>query len=105
MAMKAWPRYDLQTRTVAGGRIDVYRRDDRLGTGPCMSLYAGTVEIMRFDLFDPAHEHWAVGKKTRMYYPEGLDRFTLAGFHLRHHSRFVAALLNKRLKVSDADAE
>lgn len=105
MAIMTWTRHDLQTRKIEGGRIEVYRRADRLGRGVCMSLYANDAEIMRFDLFDPAHEHWAIGKGDRKYYPEGLDRFALAIWHLRHYGRLCSSLAQKGLiTLTDMDA-
>ena len=106
MTMLTWKRHDLQTRQIEGGRIEVYRRKDQLGRGMCMSLFAGSSEIMRFDLFDPAHEHWAVGKGHRHLYPKGLDRFVLAIWHLRHYGPLCSKLVNKGLVVvSDTDAQ
>lgn len=106
MVMSTWTRYDLQSRQIEGGRIEVYRRNDRLGRGACMSLYANDSEIMRFDLFDPAHEHWAIGGGDRMYYPKAVDRFALAIWHLRHYGRPCSALVQKGLvTVTDMDAQ
>ena len=106
MVMSTWERYDLQLRKIDGGRIEVYRRDDRLGRGVCMSLYANDVEIMRFDLFDPAHEHWAIGDGDRTYYPKSIDRFVLALWHLRHYGRQCSRLVGKGLvTITDKDAQ
>lgn len=66
-------RYDLRVTRMAQCRIEVYWRADDLGCGPCMSLYVGGRERMRFDLFDPAHWHHASTKGApRAYYPPGL---------------------------------
>ena len=80
MAMTDQPRLNLRSFPAGENlRIDAYWRDDHLAKGPCMSLYAGSIEVMRFDL-DPEqpHEHWAHGDRERMYYPAGVDPFLLA---------------------------
>lgn len=86
--MGNWPRHNVETFPVEGDwSIAVYERDDRLGKGVCMSVHHGDAEIMRFDLFDPAHEHWAVLDSPRMYYPKRMTRrqyIEIAVNNLRH---------------------
>jgi hypothetical protein len=68
-------RYDVRSMRLAGFRIEIYWRSDDLGDGPCMSIYVGGREIVRFDLFDPAHKHLRRQPyQPRIYYPEGLSR-------------------------------
>lgn len=66
------PRYDLQEFQVVSGAVwlAVYRRDDELVRGVCMSLSAGALEVLRWDLQPGiAHVHWAVGRRSRLYMP------------------------------------
>jgi hypothetical protein len=74
MPMDSWPRMAEQRFDLTCGFVTCYRRDDRLVSGPCMSLYVGDVEVMRFDLpTRPAgkcHEHWyGLPGRPRLYYP------------------------------------
>lgn len=68
-------RYDTRVVRMAGCRVEVYWRADELGCGPCLSVYIGKYERLRFDLFDPAHMHFGnVMGSPRHYYPAGLTR-------------------------------
>lgn len=94
MAMRDRPRTDVETFDVSPFcRLDVYRRDDDLVHGPCMSLYAHGSELMRWDLPDDVpHVHWAIGDKPRLYMPRGWPRplvFDLACSQLVEHTRQV----------------
>lgn len=67
-------RYDVRTQRLGCMRVAVYWRDDAFGKGPCLSLYVGSREKARFDLFEgSAHKHLARdAKRQRHYYPKGL---------------------------------
>jgi hypothetical protein len=98
MAMTKQVRYNVSTLNFPNARIEVYTRDDRLGRGVCFSLHT-TKELMRFDLFNPFHEHWAVKKAERKYY--NVDTFNeaveLALISLIHNHSLVASLNNQNL--------
>lgn len=71
--MRDWPRYQVRGLWPdAWTRVEVYRRCDASGDGPCLSIYEHDVETFRFDLFEPAHVHRH--GKDRDYYPAGLGR-------------------------------
>ena len=82
MTMLATPR--LHTRwyqnAVRNLSVVAYVRRDDLGSGPAFSLYRGTVELARFDLFvsdalgtNGAHYHFArEPRQPRHFYPAGL---------------------------------
>lgn len=97
MAMLAWPRHAVRTRSFPGCTLHVYRRDDQLVHGPCMSLYVGEVEVMRFD-FPPgaAHEHWSgIPGKPRLYYPRSWSQHRaveLGVWNLVHHAKAACRL-------------
>lgn len=104
MAMAAWERRDVRSFPFAGGRLDVYRRDDKLVVGPCMSLYLDEAEVVRIDLpFEPegaAHEHWwGLPGKPRLYYPRHwphLRLVELACSNLVEHTPTAAKLAGKK---------
>jgi len=51
--LKRWPRHQVRTRSAGRQRsVQIYRRDDRAGRGPCISLYVNGVETIRCDLFE-----------------------------------------------------
>jgi hypothetical protein len=71
--MKDWPRYELRRRTIRHLRFEVYDRDDELGHGRCLSVYVRSREVLRFDLFAPAHMHVRKERDSpRHFYPAGL---------------------------------
>ena len=82
MPMLATPRHHTRWFQNAGRNLSVvaYVRRDDLGSGPAFSLYRGTVELARFDLFvadalgmNGAHYHLARERdQPRHYYPPGL---------------------------------
>lgn len=69
-------RYDVRVQRMNGYRIEVYWRADQDGVGPCLSLYIGHKEELRFDLFDgSAHMHVArQARQPRIFYPQGATR-------------------------------
>jgi len=89
--MNPVPRYDAVVFPVGNGfGVEVCRRDDRFGRGVCMSLHCGEVEVMRFDLFEPAHLHFAVeqGDAPRIIFPPGPieQHVARALWDLRHNA-------------------
>lgn len=77
--MLATPRFHSRWLQNAGRNLSVtaYVRKDDLGSGPSFSLYRGTLELARFDLFvagvSGAHYHRARERgQPRHYYPPGL---------------------------------
>ena len=52
-------RYAVVKRRVGSLELEVCRRDDQYGAGPCFSVYKHGREILRFDLF-PVGAHWHV---------------------------------------------
>ena len=104
------PRLNLRSFPAGeNSRVDAYWRDDELAKGPCMSLYVGSVEVMRFDLDpDHPHEHWATGERERMYYPSGVDPFMLASHSLtwRHqHAMTLVGVYGESDGIEGAAAE
>lgn len=96
MAMDTWTRYDTVTCTTAAARAEVYRRCDKLVTGPCLSLYVGDVEVFRVDLphvpTGKCHEHWsAIPGKPRLFYPASFDRSHLVELACSNIVRHVPA--------------
>lgn len=69
--MHRWRRYRCRRRQTADARVSlvIYERSDELGQGPAMSVYRHGTEVLRFDLFAPAHVH-RMGEPTqpRHYY-------------------------------------
>lgn len=60
----------------SGGRVDVYRRSVRPCVRSrarqetvCASVFVGESEVLRFDLCDPGHVHWAVDDAPRLPLP------------------------------------
>lgn len=96
MVMDIWEKQNIETKESEEARLEVYSRDDRLGSGWCMSLYVKNVEVMRFDLFEPAHEHWNIEalNAPRMFYPQlsWQDRINLATNNLVSHYEVASAL-------------
>lgn len=73
--MDPWPRYEAERFRVGAFYFEAYRRDDRLGVGPCLSVHRNTddLEVWRFDLFDPPHMHFNQkdGDCPRIFFPAG----------------------------------
>lgn len=59
MTMHAVERHDSRRLDLGDGiEIEVCRRDDRFGKGPCVSVWADGLEELRLDLFeDRPHLH------------------------------------------------
>jgi hypothetical protein len=79
MAAYQQPRHDLTKYPIQDEVwLEVYWRDDRAGRGPCASLYARDVEVLRFDCFgdDQGHCHVNIeqNRGQRWYYPAGTVR-------------------------------
>lgn len=100
MAMRDWPRHQRRVFPLTGGRVEVYRRDDRLQQGVCMSIYVGDRELMRWDLQPgTAHVHHAIRSAPRLYYPRHWpfeQLVELAVDQLAQHPRAVARMASIR---------
>ena len=95
--MDDWPRHDVSTWWFANGedRVEAYRRSDRMGHGPCVSVYVGGTEVLRLDVFPgEAHEHIAaLPGQPRLYFPRDLpftDLVRLAVSNLVEHTPAVS---------------
>lgn len=105
MPVRDWPHHDTQTFKIAKGRVDVYRRDDELVQGVCMSLYMKGKELMRWDL-EPgkAHAHMMFGKAPRLYFPRDWSPHLIAELacsQLVEHAPIVAGIVG----THEPDAE
>lgn len=91
--MHDWPRYDVTRIDIgAAHHLDLYRRDDRAGQGWCVSLYAESVEVLRFDLFPgKAHQHFiGMPGQPRLYLPrrwQANQLVRLVASNLNEHAR------------------
>lgn len=82
MTMVATARHHRRWLQNAGRNLSVaaYVRRDEFGHGPAFSLYRGSIELARYDLFvgvgdgvNGAHYHYArEPRQPRHYYPPGL---------------------------------
>lgn len=51
-------KFRIVKKRVGSLDLEVYRRSDRFGEGPCFSVIKGRIEVLRFDLFPKgAHYH------------------------------------------------
>ncbi len=71
--MKRWPRHQVRTKRVdALSKVLVYRRKDKAGVGPCVSLYVNGVEVVRCDLFEVVPHYHRHPKLDRIGWEPGL---------------------------------
>ena len=100
--MRRWPRYGVVKVAISSGwHALIYERRDESGHGRCASLYHGGIEVMRCDLFDPAHVHTRQAP-SRRYYPVGLTLEGYADLALADMRSVCSMSARKAMAIRDA---